>query len=104
NMTFTPTAAGTRTATLTITDNSNGVAGSMQTVSLTGTGVAPPSITKVFGAGTIPLNGSTSLTFTITNPSANTVSLTGIAFTDTLPAGLVVATPNGLAGSCGGTN
>lgn len=38
NVTFTPTAAGTRTGTLTITDNSNGVAGTTQTVALTGSG------------------------------------------------------------------
>lgn len=40
NVTFTPTATGTRNATLTITDNA---ADSPQTVSLTGTGI-PPSI------------------------------------------------------------
>jgi threonine/homoserine efflux transporter RhtA len=41
------------------------------------------------------------LTFNINNSNAAT-ALTGIGFTDTLPAGLVVSTPNGLTGSCGG--
>jgi len=36
---------GTRTGTLTVTDNSNGVAGSTQTVSLSGTGTAALVIT-----------------------------------------------------------
>src|ERR1700676_2580521 len=61
---------------------------------------SPPNIQKAFGALTIPLNGTTSLSFTIANPNAS--SLTGISFTDALPSGLVVATPNGLSGSCGG--
>ena len=55
---------------------------------------------KSFGAASIALNASTSLSFTINNPNAST--LTGVGFTDTLPAGLVVSTPNGLIGSCGG--
>ena len=65
--------------------------------------VLPPTISKAFADSELQVLGpssSTALSFTITNP--NSTALTGIAFTDTLPAGLVVSTPNGLAGSCGG--
>ncbi|HEX5702908.1 MAG TPA: Calx-beta domain-containing protein [Pyrinomonadaceae bacterium] len=62
--------------------------------------VAPPTISKAFGTVSVPPNGSTTLSFTIGNPNSST--LTGIGFTDPLPAGLIVATPNGLTGSCGG--
>src|SRR5258708_1471474 len=67
---FTPTAAGTRTGTLTLTDNASN---SPQTISLTGTGsitsVAAPSIT------TQP----TSRTVTAGQPAAFTVAATGTA-------------------------
>jgi len=61
----------------------------------------PPTIAKVFGAASVSLNGATSLTFTLSNPNA-AISLSGIGFTDTLPSGLTVSTPNGVTGSCGG--
>jgi arabinogalactan endo-1,4-beta-galactosidase len=49
----------------------------------------------------VALNGSTTLTFNLSNPNT-AISLSGIGFTDTFPTGLMVSTPNGLTGSCGG--
>jgi uncharacterized repeat protein (TIGR01451 family) len=63
--------------------------------------LASPTIVEAFGATTLTLGDSTSLTFTISNPNS-TDALTGIAFSDPFPSGLVVAYPNGLTGSCGG--
>ena len=62
----------------------------------------PPKITKAFSDSQIELFfGFTRLSFTITNP--NPIPLAGVAFTDTLPSGLVVLAPdNGLTGTCGG--
>jgi hypothetical protein len=95
----TGTSPGVKNNSVQVT-STNGGTGNTATASVTV--VAPPSISKSFGAASILLNGSTSLTFTITNPNTST-SLTGVAFTDPLPSGLVVATPNGLTNSCGGT-
>ena len=80
--------------------SANGGTGNTSTASVTV--IEPPAnFTKSFGAATIPLNGSTSLTFNLANINSGT-TLHGIAFSDTLPAGLTVSTPNGLTGSCGG--
>ena len=89
--------AGIDTNVVTVTSNVG--MGNTATASLTV--LAPPTITKLFGATSIAVGNSTSLTFTVSNPNAST-TLTGIAFTDSLPSGLIVAAPNGLAGSCGG--
>ncbi len=65
--------------------------------------VAPPTITKAFGATSVPLNGTTTVTFTITNPAANTTAELGVAFSDTLTSGLQVASTPGVSNTCGGT-
>ena len=85
-----------------ISANESGPGTASNTASLTVTAtptVLPPAAAKAFGDVSIPINGTTSLTFTITNPNATT-PLVAIELTDMLPSGLVVATPNGLTGSC----
>jgi uncharacterized repeat protein (TIGR01451 family) len=96
----TSTASGNYTNVTGSVSATNGGTGNTASANLSV--AAPPTITKSFGAASIAAGASTSLTFVITNPVANSVALTGVAFTDTLPSGLVVATPNALTGSCGG--
>ena len=53
----------------------------------------PPTISKAFADSTIAVGGSTTMTFTITNPNP-TATLSDVSFgTDTLPSGLQVAVP-----------
>jgi LPXTG-site transpeptidase (sortase) family protein len=59
-------------------------------------GISPPSLTKSFTPNTIFVGETSQLTIRINNNDANT-NLTGATYTDTLPAGLVIATPNGLS-------
>jgi uncharacterized repeat protein (TIGR01451 family) len=54
---------------------------------------------KAFAPTLLRGDGTSVLTITLNNP--NSVALTGTAFTDNLPAGLVVASPNGASTTCG---
>jgi hypothetical protein len=64
NVTFTPTAIGTRTGSVTITDNA---AGSPHNVSLSGTGVPPATLpgTYTLTVTATLTSGSSTLTHTI---------------------------------------
>ncbi|MFG1799888.1 hypothetical protein ACGFI4_06905, partial [Micromonospora carbonacea] len=97
----TGTTSGTKVNTTSPVDSDESGPGAVASASVTVAVATPPTIAKAFGATTIAADGTTSLSFTLSNPNPST-SLTGVGFTDALPAGLVVATPNGLTGSCGG--
>jgi hypothetical protein len=90
--TFTPTGGLTAstlyTATVTtgVMDTFGNALAANFVWSFTTSHVCPPSIVKVFNPTTIALSAISSLTFTITNPAANNVALTGVAFTDSLLA------------------
>lgn len=61
----------------------------------------PPTITKSFSPDPIAINGTSTLTFTLTNP--NLVGLTGVTFSDALPTGLEVASSPSASTTCGGS-
>ncbi len=92
------TSPGSKTATTSTIDSIEGGSGAPASVTIDILG--PPSLAVAFGAPSILVNATTTMTYTITN--SNGVDQTGVAFSDTLPAGLTVATPNNLTGSCGG--
>jgi acid phosphatase len=74
NVTFTPSATGTRSGTLTVTDSAG-----TQTTTLTGTGSGNVSITPAtFNFGNVGVgNSSSPQAFTLTN--GNTTALTGVS-------------------------
>ena len=96
-VTFTPSAAGTRSAQLQIADN---VSGSPQIVQLSGTGqfagiTATSSLT--FASQTVG-STSTAQTVTLQNPTSTSYSLTNVALTGTNSADFTIA-----ANACGTT-
>jgi LPXTG-site transpeptidase (sortase) family protein len=64
--------------------------------------VSPPSLSKAFAPNTIFVGQTSTLTITLNNNDADT-NLTGATYTDTLPAGLVLAPqpPNPTITNCG---
>jgi hypothetical protein len=79
---FTPGAAGARSATLTITDNASN---SPQTVALSGTGVQQVTLSSASLSFANQADGSTSAakTVTVTNNNGTTLSISGTAITGT---------------------
>ncbi len=75
---------------------------SIDTAGCETTSPSPLTLTKAFFTTLLSVGDSTTLTFTVNN--ANAAALAGVAFTDTLPPGLVIATPNGLSSTCGAVN
>lgn len=64
---------------------------------------AAPGFSKAFVPDTVPVNGTSTLAFTIDN-TASTLDDSALDFVDNLPAGLVVASPANVSTTCtGGT-
>ena len=70
--------------------------------------LAPPSISKAFGASIIDRGVATTITLTLSN--SNSVAITGVGFTDTLPTAMegptsymVILNPPAPSTTCGGT-
>ena len=86
NVTFTPTAPGTRNGSLTVTDNSNGQANSTQTATLTGTGFIPTPIVgllpSVIGFGSQQVGTvSNSQSFPLYNTGNGALTILGVGTT-----------------------
>ena len=97
------TSAGTKDNVTSAISATESGAGASASASLNVPLPAFPTLTKAFGAASIAIGQTTSLTFSIHNPNATFTTLTNVSFSDSLPSGLMVATPNGLVNSCGGS-
>jgi uncharacterized repeat protein (TIGR01451 family) len=86
------------TNTASIDPDGAGPAGVIQ-VAAVNTPLTPPVASKTFTPSTIAANTVSTLTILVSN--ANAQSLTTLAFSDTLPAGVVIANPSNLATTCG---
>jgi len=105
SVTFEPAAVGSRTATLTVTDNAENTAGSTQTATVTGTGAGVPKVylskTNLTFAAT-DVGASSTQMITLSNPGTAALDLSGISiaptgnFTETNTCGTSVE----IAGSC----
>jgi hypothetical protein len=102
DVTFTPTAAGTRTGMLTITDNNNGVTGSTQTATLIGIGLIAPTLVSLLPSSATVGGAAFTLTVSGTNflsdstvlwnrTGLTTLYLSSTQLTGTVPASDITA-------------
>ena len=83
--------------------NITGLSGGLTANALSSTlSVVGTTLSKAFAPLTAQVGSPSQLTLTITNGAGNPAQ-SALTFTDTLPAGLLIASPNGLVNGCGGT-
>ena len=92
---------GSQVNNVVVSDAAGGT-GNTATATLLVGSVASPILTMSFASPVLTFSPATQLYFSVTNPNASALDF--LDFTDTLPAGMVVSTPNDLIGGCyGGT-
>jgi len=105
---FSPSAAGSLKGTIQITDNAGNLAGSIQSESLSGTGVIVPLVTLsanslAFASQNVG-SASAAQTLTVSNPGATALTIASIALTGADPADFLKSTNCGTTlaskGSC----
>ncbi len=99
SVTFTPAsgAAGTRTATLSFTDNDSYDPNS---VALSGTALLPADLGISLTGSPNPVKTRTNLTYTITVTNGGSGAASGVVVSDTLPTGTVFSSVSTTQGSC----
>jgi uncharacterized repeat protein (TIGR01451 family) len=95
------TTPGTKVNTTSAPTSNEGGTGSAATATLVVQPARPPRLTKAFSPSTVGVGGTTTLTFTLTNPNPF-VALSGITFADPFPGGLSVAANPAVVSNCGG--
>jgi len=95
NVTFSPTAIGTRTGTLNVTDNATSPA-TPQTLALTGTAIPPAPIVSLSSTSvTFPSQGlnvtSAPQTVTLRNAGATILNIQSVALTGAIPQDFAIA-------------
>ena len=64
--------------------------------------VTSVTLNKSFSPATVLVGGTSQLTINVLNTSANAIALIATGLIDTLPVGMVIATPPGSSNTCGG--
>lgn len=107
-ITVTATVATTAPSTF-VNSSTVALVGQSESNTNNNTGDAPPTtlsstpgLSKVFGTNPVGVGQNSALTFTVAN-GANNPAQTGLGFTDTLPANVVIATPASVVNTCGGS-
>ena len=82
----------------------NGSAGSSMSLPVDLTvSASRPGFSKLFSPDSIPLGSTSTLTYTIDN-SANASNIGDLSFSETFPAGIVIASPSNASTDCGNSN
>ena len=100
----TPAGAGALTNTIaagTVTSAQGFVNPAAATATITRV-VTSVTLNKSFNPATVLVGGTSQLTINVLNTNANAIALTTTGLVDTLPVGMVIATPPAATNTCGG--